>query len=47
MLTLNPAGLLGLEFKKGALRAGADADILLLDEELQLASVWIRGVPLN
>jgi N-acetylglucosamine-6-phosphate deacetylase len=47
MLTLNPAGLLGLEFKKGALRAGADADILLLDEELQLSSVWIRGEPLN
>jgi N-acetylglucosamine-6-phosphate deacetylase len=47
MLTLNPAGLLGLEFKKGALRAGADADILLLDEALQLTSVWIRGVPLN
>lgn len=47
MLTLNPAGLLGLEFKKGALRAGADADILLLDEELQLTSVWIRGEPLN
>ncbi|MEQ1354144.1 MAG: N-acetylglucosamine-6-phosphate deacetylase [Candidatus Acidiferrum sp.] len=47
MLTLNPAGLLGLEFKKGALRAGADADILLLDDELQLASVWVRGVPLN
>jgi N-acetylglucosamine-6-phosphate deacetylase len=47
MLTLNPAGLLGLEFKKGALRAGADADILLLDDELQLRSVWIRGEPLN
>lgn len=47
MLTLNPAGLLGLEFKKGALRAGADADILLLDDELQLTSVWIRGEPLN
>lgn len=47
MLTLNPAGLLGLEFKKGALRAGADADILLLNDELQLTSVWIRGEPLN
>lgn len=47
MLTLNPAGLLGLEFKKGGLRAGADADILLLDEALQLTSVWIRGVLLN
>jgi N-acetylglucosamine-6-phosphate deacetylase len=47
MLTLNPAGLLGVEFKKGALRVGADADILLMDEELHLASIWIRGVALN
>jgi N-acetylglucosamine-6-phosphate deacetylase len=43
MLTLNPAKLLGIEFKKGALRAGADADILLLDEDLQLTNVCVRG----
>jgi N-acetylglucosamine-6-phosphate deacetylase len=43
MLTLNPATLLGIEFKKGVLRAGADADILLLDEGLQLTEVWVRG----
>ena len=47
MLTLNPAAMLGIEFKKGALRAGADADVLLLDEELQITNVWARGVPLN
>lgn len=47
MLTLNPSGLLGVEFKKGALRVGADADILVLDEGLQLTGVWIRGVALN
>ena len=35
MLTVNPATLLGIEFKKGALRTGADADIVLLDEDLQ------------
>ncbi len=44
MLTLNPAALLGIEFKKGALRTGADADIVLLDEGLQIARVWARGV---
>ncbi|HMD39550.1 MAG TPA: N-acetylglucosamine-6-phosphate deacetylase [Candidatus Acidoferrum sp.] len=44
MLTLNPATLLGIEFKKGSLRTGADADIVLLDERLQLAGVWVRGV---
>jgi N-acetylglucosamine-6-phosphate deacetylase len=43
MLTTNPASLLGLEFKKGALRTGADADIVLLDENLQVNQVFVRG----
>jgi N-acetylglucosamine-6-phosphate deacetylase len=47
MLTLNPATLLGLEFKKGALRPGADADIVLLDEGLHITGVWTRGVALS
>lgn len=47
MLTLNPATLLGLEFKKGALRPGADADIVLLNDGLRISGVWVRGVPLN
>jgi N-acetylglucosamine-6-phosphate deacetylase len=47
MLTANPAKLLGIEFKKGALRTGADADIVLLDENLQVTKVWTRGLPLN
>jgi N-acetylglucosamine-6-phosphate deacetylase len=47
MLTVNPATLLGIEFKKGALRVGADADILLLDESLRVTNVWARGVALN
>lgn len=46
MLTLNPALVLGIEFKKGALRTGADADILLLDDRLQIRQVWTRGNPL-
>src|SRR5271168_1737990 len=47
MLTLNPATLLGVEFKKGALRAGADADIVLLDEGLHVAGVWAHGIAVN
>jgi N-acetylglucosamine-6-phosphate deacetylase len=43
MLTLNPATLLGIEFKKGALRTGADADIVLLNETLEIERVWVRG----
>ena len=47
MLTLNPASLLGIEFKKGALRAGADADVLLLDQALRVTDVWARGLPVH
>jgi N-acetylglucosamine-6-phosphate deacetylase len=47
MLTLNPATLLGLEFKKGSLRAGADADIVLLDDRLLVSGVWTRGVAVH
>jgi N-acetylglucosamine-6-phosphate deacetylase len=47
MLTANPAKLLGIEYKKGALRTGADADIVLLDEGLQVTKVWARGIALN
>jgi N-acetylglucosamine-6-phosphate deacetylase len=43
MLTLNPATLLSIEFKKGALRTGADADIILLNESLEITNVWVRG----
>jgi len=44
MLTLNPATLLGLEYKKGSLRVGADADIVLLDDALNVTQVWTRGL---
>ena len=44
MLTLNPATLLGIEYKKGALRVGADADIVLLDDALNVTQVWTRGL---
>ncbi len=47
MLTLNPATLLGAEFKKGELRVGADADIVLLDETLHVSGVWTRGISIN
>jgi N-acetylglucosamine-6-phosphate deacetylase len=47
MLTLNPASLLGIEFKKGSLRVGADADVVLLDEGLRVTDVWARGCAVN
>jgi len=47
MLTFNPASLLGIEFKKGALRAGADADVVLLDDSLRVTGVWTRGLAVH
>ena len=44
MLTINPARLLGIEHKKGVLRANADADIILLNENLEVTRVFTRGL---
>lgn len=45
MLTLNPAKLLGIEHKKGVLHANGDADIVLLNDALQITQVFARGLP--
>jgi N-acetylglucosamine-6-phosphate deacetylase len=45
MLTLNPAKLIGIEHKKGMLHANADADIVLLNECLEITQVFTRGLP--
>jgi len=45
MLTMNPAKLLGIEHKKGVLRANADADIILLNERFEITQVYARGLP--
>ncbi len=44
MMTLNPAKLLGMEYKKGVLRSGADADVVLLDARFQVTRVFTRGI---
>jgi N-acetylglucosamine-6-phosphate deacetylase len=43
MAGFNPARLLGIESRKGRLAPGADADIVLLDEELNVRQVFARG----
>ncbi len=43
MLTENPARLLGLEAHKGILAPGADADLVLLDAQMQVVGVMTRG----
>ena len=47
MLTSNPARLLGLQECKGCLAAGADADLVLLDDQLQVSGVMTRGAGLT
>jgi N-acetylglucosamine-6-phosphate deacetylase len=47
MLTTNPARLLGLEGRKGVLLAGADADLVLLDDQLEVVGVMTRGAGLD
>ena len=45
MLTFNPAKLLGIEHKKGVLHPNADADIILLNDALEVTQVFTRGLP--
>lgn len=47
MVTSNPARQIGSGAKKGVLAAGADADLVLLDANLQVSGVMTRGVGLE
>jgi N-acetylglucosamine-6-phosphate deacetylase len=47
MVTLYPARQLGLESRKGVLARGADADIVVLNEKLEIQRVITRGVGLD
>ncbi|CCM05876.1 uncharacterized protein FIBRA_08113 [Fibroporia radiculosa] len=41
--TFNPAKCLGIENKKGTLRPGADADLVVLDRQGNVLSTWVKG----
>lgn len=43
MASLYPAEFLGLADQIGRIRPGFDADLVLLDEDLQVTATWIRG----
>lgn len=43
MVTKNPAGLLGLEDKKGTITVGKDADLILLDNKLSVHTTIVAG----
>lgn len=43
--TLHPAQVLRLQHKKGTLDYGSDADLVLLDDKLNVHGTFIAGVP--
>jgi N-acetylglucosamine-6-phosphate deacetylase len=47
MATLHPARRLGIAGRKGVIAAGADADLVLLTDSLQVAGVMVRGAGLS
>jgi len=47
MATANPARQIGLGTRKGVLAPGADADLVFLDEKLEVSGVMTRGVGLT
>jgi N-acetylglucosamine-6-phosphate deacetylase len=47
MLTANPARQIGLGTRKGVLAPGADADLVFLDDNLEVSGVMTRGVGLT
>lgn len=46
MVTSNPSEQIGLGSRKGVLAAGADADLVILDEKLEVSGVMTGGVGL-
>ena len=47
MVTANPARQIGLGSRKGVLAAGADADLVFLDDDLEISGVMTRGAGLS
>ncbi|MCK4646908.1 MAG: amidohydrolase family protein, partial [Candidatus Aminicenantes bacterium] len=41
--TLNPARLLNIDNKKGCLKKGSDADIVILDKNFNVRNVFLKG----
>ena len=44
MMTLNPARVMGWEERKGSLREGLDADLVLLNDDITVANVYVLGM---
>lgn len=47
MATLTPACIAGVDKELGSIAPGKWADLVVLDQKLQVRSVYIQGVPLQ
>jgi N-acetylglucosamine-6-phosphate deacetylase len=43
MASFNPAKVIGLEKQAGSLTAGKDANLVMLDAELNVVKTWVKG----
>ena len=43
MASETPANIMGVSDRKGSLEKGKDADIVILDDDLQIRAVWQMG----
>jgi N-acetylglucosamine-6-phosphate deacetylase len=43
MATLNPAAVIGVDDRKGSLEPGKDADLVVIDEEVEVYITMVRG----
>lgn len=43
MMSLTPAKIAGAESRKGSLEQGKDADIVIMDQEMKIKTVFARG----
>jgi len=43
MVSHNPAKVIGVENRKGKLEVGYDADLVILDQQLNIVQTWING----
>ena len=47
LIHIYPARLVGVFDRKGSIAEGKDADLVLLDEQNQVDTVFLRGRPLH
>ena len=43
LLTCNPARLIGMDYRKGSIAPGKDADLVVLDQDLNVTATYVAG----